>query len=263
MDFAAKVMTAAFGRTYLFSAGQAGYIIKSKSGQLLAIDLYLSDSVERIEGQIGYKRMLPKILSPYDLEFDVVITTHPHRDHFDPDSIPELMANGRTKLFASVDCKKDVKRLEMSDRNITYVKPGDSCIAGDFELDFIHCDHGAGAPDAVGVTVTVDGKRILEAGDTCLRLDRKEEYLSKGNIDVLIAPINGAYGNMDEQDCAKLSNELKPELTIPCHYGMFASHGGNPGKFFDIMREQYPDNKFLIMTQGEMLILTERQNKVL
>ncbi|MCC8137122.1 MAG: MBL fold metallo-hydrolase [Clostridiales bacterium] len=255
MDFAKKVLTAPLGRTYLFSIGQAGYILKSKSGQLLGIDLYLSDSVERIEGHMGYKRMLPKIQGAYDLEFDVVIATHPHRDHFDPDIIPELMANGRTKLFASVDCEKDVKRLEMSNIGITYVKPGDSCTAGDFKLDFINCDHGNGAPDAVGVIVTVDGKRVMEAGDTCLRLDRKEEYLSKGKLDVMIAPINGAYGNMNEQECAELSGTLKPGITIPCHYGMFASHGGNPGKFFDIMREQYPDNKFLIMTQGEMLAL--------
>ena len=48
-DFALKVLTAPAGKTYIFSLGQAGFIIKSKSGQLLAIDLYLSDCVERIE----------------------------------------------------------------------------------------------------------------------------------------------------------------------------------------------------------------------
>jgi L-ascorbate 6-phosphate lactonase len=46
-----------------------------------------------------------------------------------------------------------------------------------------------------------------------------------------------------------------PGMTIPCHYGMFASHGGNPGLFFDIMKEQYPKNKFLIMAMGEQLTL--------
>ena len=44
-DFAIKVLTANLGKTYLFSTGQAGFIIKSKSGQLLGIDLYLSDCV--------------------------------------------------------------------------------------------------------------------------------------------------------------------------------------------------------------------------
>lgn len=250
-DFALKVLTAPIGKTYLFSVGQAGFIIKSKSGQLLAIDLYLSECVERVEGNIGFKRLLPKILSPFELEFDAIITTHPHKDHFDIDAVPELMSNGKTRLYASADCKKLISALEMTEKNVTYVAPGDSSVIGDFRIDFINCDHGAGAPDAVGVIVTVDGKRILEVGDTCLRLDRVNEYLSKGLIDVLIAPINGAYGNLNEEECAELSDKIKPNITIPCHYGMFASHGGDPGRFFSIMTERYPDNNFMLMAQGE------------
>ena len=44
LDFSAKVLSAK--GTCLFSVGQAGYIVKSDSGQLLAIDLYLSNCVE-------------------------------------------------------------------------------------------------------------------------------------------------------------------------------------------------------------------------
>ena len=254
-DFALQVMTVPLGKTYLFSVGQAGFIIKSKSGQLLAIDLYLSDCVERVEGHMGYKRMLPKFLRPDELEFDVVVATHPHKDHFDDDSIPAMMANHRTHLFASVECEKDVQRLLMTNENITYVKPGDKFQHGNFTIDFVNCDHGAGAPDAVGVVVTVDGKKIYEAGDTCLRLDWVDEYEEKGPFDVMIAPINGMYGNLNSKDCAKLADALKPKLTIPCHYGMFASHMGNPGEFYNIMTKQYPEKHFLIMMQGERITI--------
>ena len=250
-DFAIRVLTAQAGKTHLFSVGQAGYIIKSSSGQLLGIDMYLSECVERVEGHVGFKRLLPKILSPFDLEFDVVITTHPHKDHFDIDAIPEVMSNKRTQLLASVDCSELIRELEMPEENVTYVKPGDSRTIGDFKIDITNCDHGTGAPDAVGVIVTVDGKKIVEVGDTCLRLDRVSEYQSQGQVDVLISPINGAYGNLNEKECAKLSDAVKPALIIPCHYGMFASHGGNPGKFYQIMTEQYPEQKFLLMAQGE------------
>lgn len=254
-DFAARVLTATLGKTYLFSVGQAGYIIKSKNGQLLGIDLYLSDCVERVEGHMGYKRMLPKILNPDELEFDVIIATHPHKDHFDDDSMPELMANCKTQLFASVECEKEVKRLKIFEENIFYVAPGETYSCGDFKIDFVTCDHGTGVTDAVGVVVTVDGKKIYEVGDTCLRLDKVDEYVQKGPFDVLIAPINGMYGNLNSEDCARLSDALKPKYTVPCHYGMFASHMGAPGEFFDIMTEKYPNNKFLIMTQGEKLVI--------
>lgn len=254
-DFAAQVLIAKAGETHIFAVGQAGYIIKSSSGQLLAIDLYLSECVERVEGNKGFKRLLPKILDPFELEFDYLICTHPHLDHFDIDSVPEMVGNGRTKLFCSVDCGKLVKQLQMEyhDSQITYVKPGDCINAGDFQIDFVNCDHGAGAPDAVGVMITVDGKRIYEAGDTCLRLDRTDEIRSLGDLDVLIAPINGAYGNLNEAECSQLAEALQPHITIPCHYGMFASHHGDVGKFYDIMTEKKVS--FLLMQQGEKYTL--------
>ena len=255
MNFITKVLTAKTGETHLFYVGQAGYIIKSSSGQLLGIDMYLTNCVERVEGHMGFKRLLPQILLPQDIIFDCIIATHPHYDHFDIDAVPELMANGKTELFASVNCMREIENLRMTDDRVTYVKPGDKKVIGDFILEFVFCDHGNGAPDAVGVVITVDGKKILETGDTCLRLDRIEEYRDKGPFDFLIAPINGAYGNLNEMECAKLSEELKPKYTIPCHYGMFASHGGNLGLFYEIMKNEYPNNKILFLAQGEKIVL--------
>ena len=245
-DFATKVMNSI--GPCLFATGQAGYIIKSSNGQLLAIDLYLSDCVERLEGHKGFKRLLPKILGSGELSIDCVICTHPHLDHYDIDTVPSMVSNG-SKLFCSVDCKKlnDQLLMDYYSDQITYVKPGDHYKAGDFEIRFVNCDHGQGAPDAVGVVVEVDGKTIYEVGDSCLRLDRVEEIPKP--IDVLISPINGMYGNMDSEDTAKLAESLAPAITIPCHYGMFASHGGDLKGFYDLMTEK--KLPFLIMCQGE------------
>lgn len=246
-DLAMRILAAR--GTNIFFAGQAGFIIKSSSGQLLAIDLYLSECVERLEGNVGFKRLLPKMLSPCELEFDAVICTHPHWDHFDVDAVPGLMSNGYTRLFCSVGCAELVKTLQMEHyaSQITYVKPLESYDIGDFHIDFANCDHGESAPDAVGVVVTVDGKKVYEAGDTCLRLDRISEIPQP--LEAMIAPINGAYGNLKEEECAVLSEHLKPKITIPCHYGMFASHHGDVGKFYDAMKEK--NLPFLLMRQGE------------
>ncbi len=252
---AQTIISAPLGRTTLISAGQAGYIIKSSSGQLLAIDLYLSDCVERLEGHVGFKRLLPKLLSPFDIEFDCIIATHPHFDHFDYDYVQELMSNGHTRLFASVNCEELVSNLKMQNDRITYVRQGDTCECGDFTLRFVSCDHGEGAPDAVGVIAEVDGRIIYEAGDTCLRLDRADEYTAFGQPDVMIAPINGAFGNLNEEDCARLAAAVRPRLTVPCHYGMFASHGGNPGLFMDKMKIFCPGLSYTIMAQGEAITI--------
>lgn len=254
-EFADKVMSTPHDGACLFSVGQAGYILKSSNGKLLGIDLYLSDYSERDEGHIGFKRMLPKILGTKELVFDYLVCTHPHSDHFDYDSAYELMDNGKTVMFASMDCKKLVNALGVDENRVVYVKPGDSHTVDDFTVHFLNCDHGDGAPDAVGVIAEVDGKRVFEAGDTCLRLDRVGEILSHGEIDVMIAPINGAYGNLNEEDNARLTAEVKPKLAIPCHYGMFASHFGLPGLYMKYMKELCPEQKYMILTQGEFVKL--------
>ena len=252
-EFAFQVMSAQSGRTHLFSTGQAGFIIRSAGGQLLAIDLYLSECVERVERSAGFKRLLPQILNPSDFVFDAVICTHPHMDHFDVDAVPGLLSNGKTKLFASTGCEELTRKLGLDyyQDNIRYVKPGDSAETGDFRLTFVNCDHGSGAPDAFGVVVSVDGKTIYEAGDTCLRLDRINEIPKP--LNVLIAPINGAYGNLNETECAALAEALRPDVTIPCHYGMFASHHGDVGKFYEAITEK--GLPFLLMRQGEQFTL--------
>lgn len=255
-DLAARVLSANLGQTHIFSVGQAGFIFKSKKGTLICVDVYLSNCGERIEGHIGFKRLQPICLHPSEIIFDAIIATHPHFDHFDMDSIPEMMSNKKTKLFASVNCETETNRLMMEQDNISYMKPGDSFKVDDIEIFCVPCDHGTGAPDAFGVVIKIDGKSIYIAGDTCLRLDNAD-IVNKlvDQLDVLIAPINGAYGNLNEEECARLSSYLNPRLTIPCHYGMFASHGGNPGKFMEYMNTKVKCNEYVLMCIGEQLIL--------
>ena len=241
------------GETCLYSLGQAGFIVKNKSGNMLAIDPYLSDCVEELEGHIGFKRLLPKIVQPAELELDVIIATHAHLDHYDKDSIPDLIKPSETRLFASDGCKEYAIEQGLDQTRVQYVAPGDKVNFGGFDIEFIPCDHGDAAPDAFGVIIETDGRVICETGDTCLREDYKGSYLSRGSLDILIAPINGAYGNMDEKDCARLAELVKPRVTIPCHYGMFASHGGDIGRFYEIMREK--NFNVNLMAQGEIMYL--------
>jgi len=249
-SFEKKVIDAPIGKTHIFFVGQAGFIIKSSNGQLLGIDLYLSDCVQRVENSRGFKRLLPNLLESCELVFDVLIATHHHRDHFDIDSIPSLMSNKHTTLCAAYDCREDVINLGLSQEQVVYVKPKDKCTVGDFILEFVDCDHGAGAPQAVGVVITVDNEKVYCAGDTCLRMDRVDSLKEYGEFDVVIGPINGQYGNMNEREFAEFSHELGG-LSIPCHYGMFASHKGEIGKYFELMKNEYPEDRFLIMALGE------------
>lgn len=255
IGFAEKIKSAKFGQAHVFFAGQAGFVFKSGSGALVCIDLYVSDCVERLEGHIGFKRLIPTLADAKELVFDGVIATHPHYDHFDFDSMYALSENDKTHLFVSVGCNDLVRALGIDEKSVRYVKPGDSFCVKDVYVRCVPCDHGNAAPDAFGVVIGIDGKRIYIAGDTCLHTEYADEVLRDGKIDIMIAPINGAYGNLTEKECVALAARIKPGLTIPCHYGMFAAHGGDPWKFCQIMNAELPEQKYTLLTVGEQIDL--------
>jgi L-ascorbate 6-phosphate lactonase len=249
-DLAIRILTAKADKTHLFFLGQAGFVVKSKKGTLLVIDAYLSNCVERYD---GFKRLLPSLLSADEIEFDYILATHPHYDHFDIDAIPIMLSNDVSKLFASTDCKKEIEQLGIDEGKVTYISYGNSYKAGDIHIDCVFCDHGESAPDAVGLIVTVDDKKLYFAGDTCLRPDKIPEIKSYGKIDIMIAAINGAFGNLNEADMVALCGEISPGLVIPCHFWNFAEHHGDPGLFLKLIKEKLPDQRYLLMAPGEAL----------
>ena len=251
-DFAQKVsaLTVPEGTVGVCFLGQAGFIFKTSDNQLIAVDPYLSNCCERY---FGFKRLMPYILEANDLVFDRIIVSHAHYDHFDPDSIPVLMSNGHTELIGAKDVKAECDRLEIH-QNVTYLSCGETLERGSLKVTGLPCDHGELAPDALGLMIEISGKRIYMMGDTAYRPDLLENA-ELHHTDLLILPINGAFGNLNEEEAAKVIKELTPGLAVPCHYWNFAEHGGNPGIFQEKMKELAPTGMYRLMRQGEIMIL--------
>ena len=78
--------------------GQAGFLIKTSSGRIIAIDPYFSDCVMKYipEEGLGFKRLTPPLCEAGDIVFDSLLISHEHLDHFDVDSIKAMMSNDRT-----------------------------------------------------------------------------------------------------------------------------------------------------------------------
>ena len=234
----------------VFFLGQAGFVFKTPAGQLIALDPYLSDCCYR---HFGFKRLMPYILEPRELDFDILLVSHGHYDHFDPDSVPALMANGKTRLIGAKDVRAECDTLGLTE-NLTFISVGDTVTRGDFSVTAMPCDHGELAPDALGLLIEIGGKRIYSMGDTCYRPDLLENPLLQ-DLDLLILPINGAFGNLNEEQAAQVIATLKPKLAVPCHFWNFAEHGGNPGVFQEKMKELAPDCAYVLMRQGEGMIV--------
>ena len=250
--FASQVASARIpeNRAGVFFLGQAGFIFKTPAERLIALDPYLSDCCNR---HFGFKRLMPYILDPKELDFDVLLISHGHYDHFDPDSVPALMENGKTRLIGAKDVKAECDALGLTE-NLTFIAVGDRVTDGDFTVTAMPCDHGELAPDALGLLIEIGGKRIYSMGDTCYRPDLLTDPRLQ-DPDLLILPINGAFGNLNEEEAARVIAALRPKLAVPCHVWNFAEHGGNPGLFQEKMKEIAPDRAYMLMRQGEGIIL--------
>lgn len=239
------------GQVAVFWLGQAGFLLKTADGTLAAIDPYLSDCCQRY---FGFKRLMPRMLETDDLTLDMLLISHAHYDHFDVDAVPALLAGGRTRLYTALDGRAECERLHLEGEHITYLQAGDMAADGGIEIRAVPCDHGELAPDALGFLLSAGGKTIYFTGDTAYRPDLFENPAVKGT-DLLIAPINGAFGNMDEAQAAQAAAILRPGRVVPCHFWNFAEHGGDPGRFMEEMKRTAPDIPYTLMPMGGLLMV--------
>lgn len=252
MSLGQTIQTLSLGKTYLFFLGQAGFIIKSSTGALIAVDLYLSNCCERY---YGYKRLMPYLLHPMELEFDYIVVTHAHEDHFDVDSLPQMMTNHKTKLIAAKDAYHRAEDISLPMEQVVCMSEGEQYQDSRFKLQAVFCDHGKETPDAIGLVLEVDNKTFYITGDTALRLDQVSNILKYGPFHVMICPINGKFGNLNEHEAVTLCEQIHPNVIIPCHYWNFAEHGGDPGVFQSVIKEKLPNQNYIIMTMGEWIVL--------
>lgn len=235
------------GSAAVFWAGQAGFIIKTSDNKLIALDLYLSDCCERY---FGFKRVMPYLLEAHELDFDYVVASHGHYDHFDVDSIAALM-RGNAKFIGAMDTKEECDKLGIKD-NVNFISSGEEIQRDGIKIKGVPCDHGELAPDALGLLIEIEGKTIYYMGDTAFRKDYFENP-ELHNVDLLITPINGMFGNLDSEEAAIASEILKAKMTIPCHFWNFAEHEGNPNEFIKKMNEKFLKYKLLRMGEGVII----------
>lgn len=254
-------LTVYAGHIALFYLGQAGVCIKTSDNKLIVMDAYFSDAGERL---FGFKRMIPPVLLAEELDADLFLSTHSHIDHLDPDALPVVATNKKTRFIGSPDCEQLYKENNLSHARYKILKEGEEWETKGVRLKAIFADHGDLAPDAVGLLIEIEGIKIYHAGDTSFQPDKIKSSLNTV-VDIMIAPINGQYGNMNAQEAIALAVVVKPKIVIASHFWMFLQHVGDEGKGDPTMflRESATlsaDIKAMVMAPGELLIYPDKEN---
>lgn len=111
---------------------------------------------------------------------------------------------------------------------------------------------------AIGFDIELDGRRIVNLGDTLLL---GKEWQKITEPDVLMIPIGGKaiHNTMDVDEAVQAVNNMHPKLVIPCHYNVpaFFTKKYNPADGALFKREvEKAGSRCSIVAAGESIELT-------
>ena len=216
--------------------GQAGY--KITSGHVrIAIDPYLTDSCGVSDPR--FKRAYPPPVAPEELDVDIMILTHNHGDHLDPETIKPYRHKNTTRFIAPRLTAPALLKLGVPEQNITVVDH-----AGRLELPGVTLT-GVFAlgtsPDSIdtcGYLMTFPGNRTIYTCSDTAWCPLVADCAPK-DIDVLLVSINGHFGNLNVDQALLLTRAVRPKIVIPNHYDLMPINSENPETFrflFDCAR---------------------------
>ena len=169
-------------------------------------------------------------INPDDIKTDYIFVTHAHSDHMG-DAYDILENTGATAIGIP----------ELTDLVGEEIKTINMNLGGTLNLPFgfarmvpaMHSS-GVGGGIACGYVLSIGGKIIYFAGDTCLFGDMKL-IGERDAIDYAILPIGGHY-TMDSIDAAKAVEFLGAKNAIPVHYDTWQPIEQNPEDFKKLVK---------------------------
>lgn len=237
----------------LWWLAQAGFVFKTATGQVIYLDPYLSDVVEKA---FGFKRLSLAPIDAEEVRADWMINSHEHLDHMDTDALPVIARNNPQCQFAgSKACREGYAQCGIPESRQHILEPGATYpLDNGVTLHAVRADHGDLSPDALSLLLDFGQIRVLFTGDTAFNLTWIQPMLDL-KPDVLLPCINGRFGNLDAIEAAELTRIAEPRIAIPCHFWMFKEHNGDPESYFQACAQRCPSVTARLLRPGEGIIL--------
>lgn len=253
------------GTLAVWYMGQESVIWKSAAGTVW-IDPYLSPNPARRYGPFCAATDVRNAA-------DVVLITHEHSDHLDPQSCAGIaQASPGARFIAPPICGPRLRDAGIDGERILTPTTGEPVAVGEWRFTSVPCAHEEidYTPERghrwTGYIAEVGGGTYYHAGDTLACDELLAALLPWANrLDLAMLPINGRdyfrragdiLGNFTFREAAEVALRLSPGLTVPMHYDLFHQmNDERPAHFVDYIYDKAPYLPIAVMAPGQRLLV--------
>lgn len=179
------------------------------------IDPYLSDSVSKVQPR-NYRRVAvdERFLK---VQPDILIFTHNHLDHYDPETVHHYLCGDRTVTVLAPGSVWTEVRKFAGNHNYVLFNRHTSWSEEGITFTAVKAEHSD--PTPIGVILDDGDKKYYITGDTLYNEEIFQDIPE--DIYALFLPINGVGNNMNAIDAERFIKRIRPQKVVPMHIGMF------------------------------------------
>lgn len=194
--------------------GQAGLLLEKNDFRIM-IDPYLSNSVQKINPKNYHRKEIDK--SFFDNKPNIMIFTHNHLDHYDPETVNEFITPAsKITILAPSSVWSEVRKIGgdnnyvMFNRHTTWTENGIKFTAVKAEHSDIY---------AIGIIIDDGCRKYYITGDTLYNEEIFDDI--PDDIYTVFLPVNGLGNNMNMTDAKSFCEKINPVYAVPMHCGLF------------------------------------------
>jgi len=193
--------------------GQAGFLFEVDEMKIL-VDPYLSESCIKLN-ENNYRRM-PIDESFLKIKPDMIILTHNHMDHTDPETLKHYLENdGEVLVLAPEAAWTGVRKFGGKHNYVKFNRHTEWTENG-VKFTAVKAEHSDVHP--IGVIIDDSKHKYYITGDTLYNTDIFEDI--PDDIYALFVVMNGKGNNMNMYDAERFAEKINPGYAIPVHWGL-------------------------------------------
>jgi L-ascorbate 6-phosphate lactonase len=207
------------GSIALWHTGGAGYVLRTP-GTTIYVDPFCGPS----QDPATWERSLPPAFDAANVRrCDLVLSTHEHFDHCDPDALGPLLEVTRAPFAGPASSTAKARAWGWPDERLWTLGWGDRREVGDVRITTVKSVDPM-AEGCNGYVFETQGLVVVNMGDS-LWYDDVGKALAGFSVDALCVsvaqnPVGGTY-YMSEVDAARMARDVGAKVLIPHHWDLW------------------------------------------